>query len=99
MTDNNEPVATKLYADNLAIAGAPAWSETVSGIGQLATTAEAIAGTDDVVFTEEQLRGWKQHTNSTFKFRTVNGGHLFCRDNKEELLEILTTELSDSVMA
>jgi surfactin synthase thioesterase subunit/aryl carrier-like protein len=59
----------------------------------------AIAGTDDVVFTEEQLRGWKQHTNSTFKFRTVNGGHLFCRDNKEELLEILTTELSDSVMA
>jgi len=59
----------------------------------------AIAGTNDVVFTEEQLRGWKQHTNSTFKFRTVNGGHLFCRDNKEELLEILTTELSDSVMA
>jgi len=59
----------------------------------------AIAGTEDVVFTEEQLRGWKQHTNSTFKFRTVNGGHLFCRDNKEELLEILTTELSDSVMA
>lgn len=47
LTDNNEPVATKFYADNLAIAGAPAWSETVSGIGQLATTAEAIAGTDD----------------------------------------------------
>lgn len=41
------PVATKFYADNLAIAGAPAWSETVSGIGQLSTTAEAIAGTDD----------------------------------------------------
>lgn len=47
LTDNNEPVATKFYADNLAIAGAPAWSETVSGIGQLATTAEALAGTDD----------------------------------------------------
>src|SRR3954465_1071618 len=38
LTDNNEPVATKFYADNLAIAGAPAWSETVSGIGQLSTT-------------------------------------------------------------
>ncbi len=41
------PVATKFYADNLAIAGAPAWSETVSGIGQLATQAEVDAGTDD----------------------------------------------------
>lgn len=47
LTDNNEPVATKFYADNLAIAGAPAWSETVSGIGQLSTLAEAVAGTDD----------------------------------------------------
>lgn len=41
------PVATKFYADNLAIAGAPAWSETVSGIGQLSTAAEAVAGTND----------------------------------------------------
>jgi len=41
------PVATKFYADNLAIAGAPAWSESVSGIGQLSTNAEAIAGTND----------------------------------------------------
>ncbi len=40
-------VATKSYADALAIAGAPAWSETVSGIGQLSTTAEALAGTND----------------------------------------------------
>jgi len=42
-------LACKTYADNLAIAGAPAWSETVSGIGQLATTAEAVAVTDDTV--------------------------------------------------
>jgi len=49
LTDNNSPVATKFYADNLAIAGAPAWSETVSGIGQLATTTEATTGTDDTV--------------------------------------------------
>jgi len=47
LTDNNEPVATKFYVDNIAIAGAPAWSETVSGIGQLSTNAEAIAGTND----------------------------------------------------
>ena len=47
LTDNSEPVATKAYADALAIAGAPAWSESVSGIGQLSTNAEALAGTND----------------------------------------------------
>lgn len=47
LTDNSSPVATKAYADALAIAGAPAWSESVSGIGQLSTTAEATAGTND----------------------------------------------------
>lgn len=47
LTDNNSPVATKFYADSLAIAGAPAWSETVSGIGQLSTSAEATTGTND----------------------------------------------------
>jgi hypothetical protein len=39
------PVATKLYADNLAIAGSPISEEAVNGIGQLATNSEAIAGT------------------------------------------------------
>lgn len=45
LTDNSEPVATKAYADALAIAGAPVSTTTVAGIGQLATDAEAIAGT------------------------------------------------------
>jgi len=45
LTDNNEPVATKVYADGLAIAGSPVASETTAGIGQLATDAEAVAGT------------------------------------------------------
>ena len=39
----------KDYVDGVAIAGAPAWSESVSGIGQLATSAEAVALTDDTV--------------------------------------------------
>lgn len=38
-------VATKAYADNLAIAGAPIAEEAVNGIGQIATDAEAVAGT------------------------------------------------------
>ena len=45
LTDNSEPVATKAYADALAIAGSPVSTTTVAGIGQLATDAEAIAGT------------------------------------------------------
>ena len=46
-TDVPTVTATKDYVDSVAIAGAPAWSETVSGIGQLSTTAEAQAGTND----------------------------------------------------
>lgn len=45
LTDNSEPVATKAYADSLAIAGAPVSTQTVAGIGQLATDEEAVAGT------------------------------------------------------
>jgi len=40
-------LATKTYADALAIAGAPDASESVKGIAELADTAQAIAGTDD----------------------------------------------------
>ena len=47
----------------------------------------AFAGADDNVFTVDQVQGWDQHTNSEFKFKVVPGGHLFCRDNKEDLLE------------
>ncbi len=45
LTDNSEPVATKAYADALAIAGAPVATVAVAGIGELATDAEAVAGT------------------------------------------------------
>src|ERR1044071_4626449 len=47
LTDNSEPVATKAYADALAIAGSPVATTTTAGIGELATNAEAIAGTPD----------------------------------------------------
>ncbi|NQV52846.1 MAG: SDR family NAD(P)-dependent oxidoreductase [Flavobacteriales bacterium] len=57
----------------------------------------AFAGANDSVFTEDQVRGWDQHTNSEFRFKVVSGGHLFCRDNKEELLDIVSEELSETV--
>lgn len=48
LTDNDAPagtVASKAYVDNIAIAGSPVSTTTTAGIGQLATDAEAVAGT------------------------------------------------------
>ena len=42
---DTEPVATKDYADALAISGSPVSTTTTPGIGELATDAEAVAGT------------------------------------------------------
>jgi len=55
----------------------------------------AIAGKEDTVFSEEQVKQWKKHTSGDFRFIRVNGSHLFCRDNKEELLELLSEELQE----
>jgi acyl transferase domain-containing protein/NADPH:quinone reductase-like Zn-dependent oxidoreductase/surfactin synthase thioesterase subunit/NADP-dependent 3-hydroxy acid dehydrogenase YdfG len=54
----------------------------------------AFAGMDDTVFSDEDIKAWKKHTSSEFNFKKISGGHLFCRDNKDELLEIITLELS-----
>lgn len=43
-------VATKLYADNLAIAGSPVATETNPGIAEIATQGETDTGTDDTRF-------------------------------------------------
>ena len=55
----------------------------------------ALAGKKDSVFTDEQVKAWKKHTSGEFRFIRVNGSHLFCRDNKEELLEILAEEIME----
>jgi surfactin synthase thioesterase subunit/aryl carrier-like protein len=54
----------------------------------------AFAGKNDSVFSEDQLLAWSQHTSNEFKYEEVEGSHLFCRDNKEDLLKIVTEELS-----
>lgn len=53
----------------------------------------AFAGADDPVFSQDQIRSWEDQAGGEFKFEVVSGGHLFCRDNKEELLEKIATEL------
>jgi NADPH:quinone reductase-like Zn-dependent oxidoreductase/surfactin synthase thioesterase subunit/NAD(P)-dependent dehydrogenase (short-subunit alcohol dehydrogenase family)/SAM-dependent methyltransferase/aryl carrier-like protein len=57
----------------------------------------AFAGKDDSVFSEDQIKEWRQHTSNKFKFEVIQGSHLFCRDNKEELLKYVTEELSDLI--
>lgn len=47
LTDNSSPIATKAYADALAIAGAPVADETTAGILEVSNNAEALAVTVD----------------------------------------------------
>jgi surfactin synthase thioesterase subunit len=54
----------------------------------------AFAGKNDSVFSEDQIQAWSLHTSNEFKYEEVEGSHLFCRDNKEDLLKIVTEELS-----
>jgi len=65
----------------------------------LSCSLTAFAGDKDTVFNEKQIMAWKKHTASEFKYRVVGGSHLFCRDNKEELLEMMTEELAEEVVA
>ena len=60
----------------------------------LACPVIAFAGKNDSVFSEKQIKEWCKHTSKEFKYEVVDGSHLFCRDNKEELLRIVTEELS-----
>ncbi len=54
----------------------------------------AIAGEKDTVFGISQVQGWGKHTKNSFAFHTISGGgHLFVRDQKEELLKILGDSL------
>ncbi len=58
----------------------------------------AFAGKNDSIFSEDQIRAWQQHTSNEFRYEVVNGSHLFCRDNKVELLKIVSEVLSDEVI-
>jgi acyl transferase domain-containing protein/NADPH:quinone reductase-like Zn-dependent oxidoreductase/surfactin synthase thioesterase subunit/SAM-dependent methyltransferase/aryl carrier-like protein len=58
----------------------------------------AFAGKNDTVFSEDQIKAWKQHTSNEFMYELINGGHLFCRDNKEVLLRIVKDKLSETAV-
>lgn len=51
LTDDSFPVATKAYADAIAVAGAPVAGTATQGIVTLATDVEAVAGTPSTLLT------------------------------------------------
>ena len=59
----------------------------------------AFAGAEDPVFDADQIKSWKDQAAGEFKFFQIGGGHLFCRDNKDELLGKIAPELSVEVDA
>lgn len=59
----------------------------------------AFAATDDPVFSVDQIKSWEEQAGGPFKFETLTGGHLFCRDNKEDLLEKIAAELEEVAVA
>ncbi len=89
LTDNSEPVATKVYVDAVAIAGAPIADEVTQGIVEIATNAEAVAGTANVagvvsyaitpsnlasVFAAPPATGGTTPAAGTFTSLTASGG-------------------------
>jgi surfactin synthase thioesterase subunit len=61
----------------------------------LACPLVAIAGNADHVFTLDQVKGWEKQTTQSFRFEVVSGGHLFMRENRDELLAIIRRSLTD----
>jgi NADPH:quinone reductase-like Zn-dependent oxidoreductase/surfactin synthase thioesterase subunit len=54
----------------------------------------AIAGARDSVVPVDHVREWRRHTSGPFHCVVVDGAHLFCRDNKEELLRCIAAGLA-----
>ena len=56
---------------------------------KLQSSITVIAGENDTIFKEEHLKPWKEKTEKAFHFRTIKGGHLFVRDNRDLLLPMI----------
>jgi len=54
----------------------------------------AIAASDDLLVTIEQVKQWEYYTKGSFKFIQLNGGHMYLADSPEPLLKIIEGTLS-----
>jgi surfactin synthase thioesterase subunit/aryl carrier-like protein len=60
----------------------------------LACRITAFAGSEDSVFSVEQVSAWSKHSSDGFQLEVIPGGHLFLNENKETLLKIMSEILS-----
>lgn len=65
----------------------------------LAIPITAIAGAADASVAPVEMRGWSRHTTGTFRFATVDGGHFFLRDARDEVLALVSSALPGRVAA
>ena len=53
----------------------------------------AFKSTDDSFVTEEELRQWSKHTNSSFDYQIFPGSHMFLKENPEPLINTIVNLL------
>jgi len=54
----------------------------------------AFAGSEDTVFSVDQIRAWSRHSVDGFQLEVIPGGHLFLNENKGALLKVMSDILS-----
>ncbi len=57
----------------------------------------ACAGENDTVFTLDHVKAWKKYTAKNFDFRVFKGGHMFLRDDRDSLLNLIMETLQKAV--
>jgi medium-chain acyl-[acyl-carrier-protein] hydrolase len=59
----------------------------------LACPISAYCGTEDTEVSEEDMAGWQEETNSTFKLVMILGNHFFIHSQRDLLLKHIAQEL------
>lgn len=53
----------------------------------------AFGGSSDTTTTEEEMRGWKQHTLGSFEMRIFPGDHFFIRTNQQSIIDSIAAQI------
>lgn len=58
---------------------------------------EAFYGTDDTEATLAEVSEWKSYTSESFSLTAVDGGHLFIRDKKIDIINVIISRLRKTI--
>ena len=56
-----------------------------------------LMGTDDEEFKIEELKKWEEYTTKDFKYRYIEGGHMFINTNTELVAKEISSFINDNV--